>query len=85
MSETTDEISVWTDGYEGRILQWSDERWCAFDIANFRHSFSPPQALSPRDMSALRARYRIPDELLSDDQIAITNPKVLTLLSGDAL
>ena len=82
-SETSDEISVWTDGYEGRILQWSDDRWCALDYANFRHSFTPPQPLSPRDLSALRARFRIPEEMLSDDQILIANPKVLALLSGD--
>jgi|GEM_PF-3818593 len=62
-----------TNGDEGRGLQWSDDRWRASDHAT----------LSPRDISALRARYRIPEELLSDDQIVITNPKVLALLSGD--
>jgi hypothetical protein len=76
------EVSVWTDGYEGRILQWEENRWLAFDYANFRHVFSAPQQLNVNDLRVLRARFRVPQERLSDQELPMTAPPVLARLRG---
>jgi hypothetical protein len=76
------EIAVWSDGYEGRILQWSGDTWEAFDYRNFRHTYSDPQALNLADLRALRTRFDVPPELLSDDQLTVSAPQLLRNLKA---
>lgn len=70
------EISVYTDGYEGRFLQWNGEAWQAFEFANFRHWFSPPEPLAPADFLALRKTFHVRDEI-TDHDLSTTAPDIL--------
>jgi hypothetical protein len=74
---------VWSDGYEGRFLQWSGDLWEAYDYANFRHSFSAAQELNDADLRALRVQFRIPEELLPDEQLSVTAPMILQHLKAE--
>jgi len=75
------DISVHTDGYEGRFLQWNGEAWQAFEYANFRHWFSPPEPLTPADFLALRRTFHVRDEIADHD---LLNTAPCTLRENDS-
>jgi hypothetical protein len=77
------EVPVWSsEGYEGRFLKWEDGQWQAFEHRNYRHWFSPPQALTSEDIRALRTTYRISLESLPDILLVRTAPTVLVELAN---
>ena len=78
-----DEVLVWTsDGYEGRFLRWEADRWLAFEYRNYRHWFSESQELTGQDIQVLRDAYKIPVQLLPDEKLVMSSPKVLKELSN---
>ena len=80
------EITVVSDGCEGRFIQWSDQLsfWQAFDFENFRHTFSSPQVPLPNDLRVLRRAFGVPSELLPDEELLTTPPENLRILSRNS-
>lgn len=82
MNSNEYEVLVSSDGYEGRIVNWVDNRWQAFDFANFRHWFSSPQTLSNKDLHALRLKFNIQSSQISDTELVSTPPSKLRELQA---
>jgi hypothetical protein len=82
MSHEEDEVLVSTDGYEGRFAKWSGNAWEAFDYANYRHWFSPPQPLGPHDLEAIRRKFEVPSSRVSDADLISTAPSTLRHLEA---
>ena len=76
-SDEKHEISVWSDGYEGRFLEWHEETWRAIEHRNYRHVFSKPETPTARDIEALRKFYRVGTSEISDDELIYTFPEIL--------
>lgn len=79
-AEIKDEILVWTDREEGHFLTWEDGAWYAFEHHNYRHSFSPPQPVTHKDLQALRRMYSISAGSLADQNLLRTSSRDLVEL-----
>lgn len=74
------ELTVWSDGYEGRLLSWTHPRWTATNFFNYRHSFEESPVL-PTDVAALRRHFGVRSDI-SDEVLLEMAPEVLRGTSG---